>query len=347
MYRFERDSSPSPVDSSSSSSTDEAKRLFPRSILKSSHKSNRSSSSARKSWKYHLYSIWLFTRSDLKTIIVPKTTFGILNATAAAAFLINPAPDPTRILVRLPLVLFWTWTNLLPFAIDNQRQPGSLIEDRANKPWRTIPSGRMTPAQAKRIMFPLYAVAAVYSLCLGGWRQSVALMALGCWYNDLGGADASWISRNFINAVGFACYATGAMEVALGTAVPLLGPLGAWAALLAAVVFTTVHTQDMYDQEGDGLRGRITLPLAVGDAPARYVTAFWMLVWVGVCPWFWGLSFLPRIAYAALGTTVVTRTLRKRTVPEDRQTFRLWNLWMVFTYTLPLLSLLRTKHLEL
>lgn len=94
-----------------------------------------------------------------------------------------------EILLRAPLVCFWVWINLLPFAIDNQRQPAAILEDKHNKPWRTMPSGRMTRAQAKRLMVCLYPTAACVSLQIGGIRQCVASMALVFVYNDLNLAD--------------------------------------------------------------------------------------------------------------------------------------------------------------
>jgi hypothetical protein len=130
---------------------------------------------------YHIYSIWLFTYSDIKTIIVPKTIFGALGALSAPSFgfrLIH-IPSPLEVSLRLPLTILWVWINLLPFAIDNQRHLSSIEEDKINKPWRVMPSGRMIPAQAKRLMLCLYPVAALVSWQIGGFPQCLALMVLG------------------------------------------------------------------------------------------------------------------------------------------------------------------------
>jgi len=133
------------------------------------------------SLRYHIYSIWLFTYSDIKTIIIPKTTFGTLSALAAPSFGFNPiyTTSPLGVGMRLPLTIFWVWINLLPFAIDNQRHSGSIAEDMINKPWRVMPSRRMTPTQAKRLMLCLYAVAAFMSWKIGGFPQCLVLAALG------------------------------------------------------------------------------------------------------------------------------------------------------------------------
>jgi hypothetical protein len=61
-----------------------------------------------------------------------------------------------------------------------------------------------------------YPLAVVSSLYIGGLKQCICLIFLGYWYNDLGGADTSWVTRNMINAAGFISFSTGAMEDALG-----------------------------------------------------------------------------------------------------------------------------------
>ncbi|KAF4629296.1 hypothetical protein G7Y89_g8849 [Cudoniella acicularis] len=142
-------------------------------------------------WAFHLESIWLFTLSDLKTIVGPETSFGLISAISAQAFGLTPSSAPPYgfILRRAWIVAFWTWINLLPFAIDNQRQPASIQEDMVNKPWRPMPSRRLTPKTAKTLMLGLYPIAVAVSFAFGGLTQCVALVLLGFWYNDYGGAD--------------------------------------------------------------------------------------------------------------------------------------------------------------
>ncbi|KAK0672540.1 UbiA prenyltransferase family-domain-containing protein [Cercophora samala] len=284
---------------------------------------------------FHVQSIWLFTRSDLKTIVVPQSAFGIINAIASSS-------DWSEVLGRVPLVIFWVWINLLPFAIDNQRQAEAILEDRHNKPWRTMPSKRMTEQQAKTLMLFLYPVALFTSLWLGGTRQCLALMVLGYGYNDLNLADWSWVSRNIINAFGFCCFASGALEVTMEFSLSFSGEedqtVVRWLAMIGGIVFSTVQTQDMADQVGDRLRGRKSMPLALGDGPARWITAVPMVGWSIICPWFWGVGVVVHVAVACLGLFIAYRTLTWRSIEADRRTFQLWNMWMACLYSLPLLS---------
>ena len=308
-----------------------------------------------KQWAYHLYSVWLFTLSDLKTIVSTSTAFGLFNGVAVALDNAHTPssnlhlPAPYQILSRAPLVLFWVWINLLPFNIDNQRQPKAIIEDALNKPWRTMPSRRLSPEAAKRLMFTLYPIAIISSLLLGNLFQCLSLVFLGFWYNDLRGADANCLVRNFINACGFICFSTGALQVAIGgrgfdgqVAESAFQMRGWWSLVIAGIVFTTVQTQDMYDQRGDALRNRKTVPLVIGDGPARWSIAIPMSVWCWVTPRLWESSAVGYATPVLLGLAIAVRTLVRRTEGQDKNTFRMWNVWLMSVYLLPLIKACET-----
>lgn len=295
---------------------------------------SRASNQATKSAFYHLTSVWFFTYTDIKTIIAPSFAFAVISVFLHAPKLHQ---RPLEVLLQnAPRGLFWTWSNLLPFAIDNQRQDDAIAEDAVNKPWRTMPSGRMTQQVAKRIMQVMYAVALCAGVSLGGYRQTLALMGLGHWYNHLGGSEHP-VVRNLINGMGFMSFLSGTSEAMLGGAdFAVRGPALQWLVLVGAVVFSTVHTQDMYDQAGDAARGRVTVPIAIGDWPARVTIAVAMTVWSVACPLFWEAHGVLALVSAAMGLTVAVRSLTWHSVAADKTTFRLWNAWLVSIYLLPL-----------
>ena len=137
-------------------------------------------------WALHLYSVWLFTFSDLKTIVLPSTAFALLNGVAVSLDSLRTSsslhlPLPYQILLKTPTVLLWVWVNLLPFTINKQRQPEAIQEDSMNKTWRTIPSRRPPPESAKRLMLAFYLIAIIISLFLGNLSQCLALVLLGHW----------------------------------------------------------------------------------------------------------------------------------------------------------------------
>ena len=293
----------------------------------------------RKPLSYHLYTIWLFTRSDLKTIVIPSTVFGVVCSLSGPVLTTNPSPLVLDIGKRLPITAFWAWINLLPFAIDNQRQPDGIKEDSENKPWRPLPSKRLTPKQATSSMLALYFLAFLSSLYLGGIWQCITLMGLGYWYNDRKGADSSCIIRNFINACGYICFTSGSLEVMSNSSSTLLKPVAyQWLLTIGLVVLTTIQSQDMYDQAGDSLRKRWTVPLVAGDGVARWTIVVPIGIWSWFCPTFWQISIEGFATSVILGIIIVWRIFFKRTVEADRNSFRIYNMWIVSLYLLPLIK---------
>ena len=284
------------------------------------------------------YTIWLFTRSDLKTILVPTSIFGITNSLALSAYGLNPETHSGGLaLHRLPLVFFWIWIHLLSFNVNNQRSPASVAEDQLNKPWRPLPAGRISPSVARLLGVIVCPTTTAVSLAMGvGWRQSLLGVLLTVWYNRWGGSDVDPLLRNWITGLGYVCFTSGALEVAAGQPLPLSeGRLAAWLAILLAVVTTTMHVQDLEDVEGDRLRDRRTAPIVLGDVGCRWSIAIPMLGWGVLCPWFWNTGLVATVASCALAFTVAWRTLFIRNVDADRVTFWAWNAWMSSLYVLP------------
>ena len=289
---------------------------------------------------FHSYSLWLFTASDLKTIVGPSLVFGTANALAITSYNLDLPVDKTnrQVAERIPLVALWIWIHLLPFNINNQTAAGAVEEDRTNKPWRNMPAGRMTIPQAKCLMLLSYSLATTTAIFSGGVKQSIGLAILGTWYNNFAGGDKSCLVRNFVNACGYVCFTSGAMEVAIGTPLPLGAHLVRWLGIVAAIIFSTVHLQDMYDQAGDLIKRRQTVPLVIGDAQARWCIALTMAFWGWICPCYWNGGKLLLITSTLMAISIAARGLLLRTVSSDRLTFKLWNAWMTLVFIMPLAS---------
>jgi 4-hydroxybenzoate polyprenyltransferase len=100
------------------------------------------------------------------------------------------------------------------------------------------------------------------------------MMVLTWMYDDLGGADENLHVRNFINALGFMCFSSGAGVVSAGYGTfELNNRAYQWIAIIGAIVFSTLSLQDMPDIPGDAARGRRTLPLVYGENAARWLIA--------------------------------------------------------------------------
>lgn len=173
----------------------------------------------------------------------------------------------------------------------------------------------------------------------------------------MSGADGNCIVRNLINGLGYNCFATGATEVALGasflrlkttpTSIHSLHDIHQsdcllfwkWVAILIAVVTTTAHSQDMHDQAGDNIRGRKTIPLVIGDVPARVSIVVGIVFWSIACCLFWRIGVLTYIIVGGLAAVVSVRTCVFRSAGADKMTFLLWNGWITSVYILPTLKI--------
>lgn len=288
---------------------------------------------------FHMYTLWLFTRTDLKTIVIPSTIFGVACTLSGPLLTTGTSPSITGLSMRIPLIVYWAWINLLPFAIDNQRQQDSIAEDAMNKKWRPLPSRRLTPSHARSAMLVFYVVAITSSMRIGGLRQCFTLIFFGHWYNDREGADTSCLIRNFINACGYIAFMSGTLEVACDPSItsPNLRAYY-WLLVIGLVIFTTIHSQDLCDQAGDRIRMRKTVPLVLGDSACRWTIAIAVSFWSCFCPTFWQLKAYGLAPTMFLGAVIAWRTMSKRTTKADRLTFRIYNLWVVMIFCLPLMK---------
>ena len=281
-----------------------------------------------------MHTIFLFTASDLKTIVLPSTAFGIIGCYSRLTQ--DPSMPGQAALQRIPHVLLWTWLNLLPFNISNQRKPSAIEEDLINKPWRPLPSGRLTPRQATALMLIFYTLALAVSVYLHASRPCLFLMALGWWYNDCNGAENCG-TRNLINAAGYLSFTYGAFEVAVGSQAHLNETACRWFLLIGMIIFSTIQIQDIPDQEGDRARGRKTIPLVIGDMPARWSIALLLPFWSLLAPAFWQLGAVVYLLPLMLSVLISMRVLRQRAVADDKISFRMWNAWILTVYVLPIM----------
>ena len=287
---------------------------------------------------YALRTLWLLTYSDLDTFCLPQTSFGIFGALSGPVLTSNATPDFLVILSRLPQPFLWVLLNTIVFDLANQRLPESVKEDSINKPWRPLAAGRLTTRSATSLLLlatPLTFLAAW--LYLGAAEEAALLFTFTWMYNDLGGSDNNVAVRNLLIAGMYVLYSSGAMRVACGVEEFTLNPAAyQWLGIIAAVIFSTMHVQDLKDQEGDRTRGRVTLPIMVGHWAARWVIALLVLTWSAAGPMFWSLGIYGYVPSGILGASVAYRVLALRNNTADRRTWKLWSLWLTSLYFLPL-----------
>ncbi|KAJ6496295.1 UbiA prenyltransferase family-domain-containing protein [Mycena sanguinolenta] len=268
-----------------------------------------------KTLRYQLETLYLFFATDIITTIMPVVIFAVSCAPVC----------PQQRLSRTIQCIFWMWLQILHCNLANQTSATSLKEDLTNKPFRPIPSGRVTLAQVIVWRYICLACGLLLS-ALYGRRvvlANIALTIVIVMYND-GRAAAHWFSRNLVNAVAFGVLETGATLVAacdhhrFGEAahLSLIFSFG--------IIVTTIHTQDFQDRVGDKMTGRRTLPIVL-PVLSRYTIFVGVIAWSVVLSRVWRLDLLAQIPLTLLGTIVGFRCSMLRTVQSDKLTYVLYN----------------------
>lgn len=252
---------------------------------------------------------------------------------------------------RLPLTVLWLFINCLIFDIANQSQADSVLEDSINKPWRPIPSGRITAAKARSWLLGTIFLSMALSYWLDALSPMTMLNVLFWMYNDLEGSSGDAFLRNILNAGGFMCFGWGALSVLAGGQGQLLPHGYFWLMVTGAIVLTSVHVQDLPDLEGDKARDRKTFPIKYGETIARWSNFVIVLFWSIVEPLFWTsspnrhTSLLIWLAPVGLGVTLIVMAVMRLGQKWDALVFKLWCLWLMTIYLSPAMASLLTVHI--
>jgi 4-hydroxybenzoate polyprenyltransferase len=282
------------------------------------------------------YLIWEFTESNVPTFVIPNTAFGILGALSASRLAEGELPTLLEISLRLPLVIAFNWYNVFNFDLANQRLPESVQEDLINKPWRPIPTGKVTSEQARRAMLITVPLALALNYIQGVGMEGVFIHILTWLYNDLKGCDE--LIRDPIIAVAYGLFNAASLKIALGSQASISQDGYTWVYIISGVILTTMQVQDLKDQEGDRTRGRKTIPLYFGDNVSRVSIAAFAIFWSFICSHFWCLQLWAYALPLSVAIVLALSTLLRRTPKEDSQSWKLWCLWTVSLYSLPIVA---------
>ncbi|KAJ5577415.1 uncharacterized protein N7459_006379 [Penicillium hispanicum] len=296
--------------------------------------------SSPRSLSYHLRTLWLLTYSDLAPVVLPHTIAGLANFWSGWVLLPESVSMENLPLIRQSaFMIFWLWFNLLSFDLANQRLDDSVQEDMINKPWRPIPAKRLGREEARHLLMLVIALTLCFSSLVGGLRETLIMVMLNWFHNDLKGGDENFWFRNLLNALAFMDFITGASLI-LGGPRAMISPAGhIWTAIMGSCVFCTISVQDLGDQAGDEARGRHTAPLILGDLPCRVIIAVCAMICSLGAPFYLQVPALAHIGVLLLGLVVSGRTLFLKSVASDKATFRIWwSLWLVVLYALPTVS---------
>ncbi|KAF1921534.1 hypothetical protein BDU57DRAFT_510394, partial [Ampelomyces quisqualis] len=196
---------------------------------------------------YHAHTLYLFTDDQIIDTVIPSTAFAIM-AAASGNVLNLPSQSIEAILGRAPLVALWVWVLIIQFCVQNQRSPSSVEEDRINKPWRPMPSNRITPSQVEYLLSTMHVLAFLLSWWMGVLPMFAVWSVFITAYNNYGGGDHSGMARNFFCGSGFACLISGAFSIAIGPELSLSARAWKWTLLFTMGALTsTAHVQEFRD----------------------------------------------------------------------------------------------------
>ncbi|PYI31820.1 hypothetical protein BP00DRAFT_343057 [Aspergillus indologenus CBS 114.80] len=277
---------------------------------------------------------WCFTESNFPTFVLPNTMFGVLAGLAGDVLTTRTSPPSLQVmlLVRLPFILF-NWVTVFIFDLANQRLPESVQEDKINKPWRPIPTGRITGDQTRQLLLAAIPLTLALNCWLGVGQESCLILLITWLYNDLRGGDG--LMRDGFIAIAYGLFNRASLCIALGGYA--LAPQGyMWIALISGVIWTTMQIQDLKDQQGDRSRGRLSMPLWLGDTVSRWLISLFTLAWSLVCVEFWELPLWGLFAPLGMAVCVGLQLVLQQSAAADALAWRLWCLWLVTLYLLPL-----------
>jgi 4-hydroxybenzoate polyprenyltransferase len=290
---------------------------------------------------YHANTLILFTGDQVFDTVIPGTAFSTF-AVLAGPTLGLPEQNLLGVMQRLPIVWSWLWLMILQFCLQNQRHTASIEEDAINKPWRPIPSGRISQGRTLCLLAFTCVLSGIISYNLDVLPIYLAWTALGSAYNDFGGGDHSGMSRNVFCGALFSCTFGGALSIALGPH-PVSYPAWKWTALVTfGIIACTIHAQDFRDETGDKARGRHTLVIEMGRKPALWTVIVAVSFWSIYIPMVffvsgWVTVFLS-LAVGGYLSAACFQSMRGHDTGLDRHMYKIWCLWIGVCCGLPTLA---------
>ncbi|KAG2123268.1 UbiA prenyltransferase family [Suillus clintonianus] len=275
--------------------------------------------STLRSGMHHLETAWLFTRSDFKTIILPVMIF---------ANIVSPRHDP----LALSCSLCWLWLHLFQGNVSNQSY--SAPEDLLNKPWRPVPSGRISIKDSRALRWGLMVFCLGFSslFSLNVVMTSAIFTVLVIVHDDFG-LSGHPIGKNVLNVGAYVSFELGSTLVLSGE--PSLNRTSLTALICSAVIIlTTIHVQDFQDVNGDRMLGRRTLPIVAPEGSRIYILCVLPSISF-VLASFWSLGPLCSAIFVSMGFGVGLRCFLVRDEIGDQLNYWLYNIWLMAAHLLP------------
>ncbi|KAI1086343.1 hypothetical protein F5B19DRAFT_479645 [Rostrohypoxylon terebratum] len=287
---------------------------------------------------FSIKSVFLFTESDFKTVLLPQGVFALSIVSAKYRISENlTQPTPDKVLLWLPLITVWIWVHLVVAGTSNRSLPESKLEDQINKAQRPVRTVKLTSMETLTTLRTVVILSMGMSLVFNSYLPSIIFMILLWVYNDLVRNNAGPWTRNGLNALGMACFNWGAARTFLGSeASKNEKVLGNWYVLMAAIAMTTIHTQVFPDVAGDEGQGRKTMSSVYGEAFPRWSIASFVMAWSLICLKLWNVSsWVACLSSVGLGAIISALVLLRLGRLSDGWAWRLWCYWVITLYLQP------------
>ncbi|KAG2115702.1 hypothetical protein BD769DRAFT_1673044 [Suillus cothurnatus] len=185
---------------------------------------------------HHCETAWFFTEYDFKTLIFPMIVY---------ATVVSPRPEP----LALACTVCWLWFHLFQFNVSNQSY--SADEDIVHKPWRPLPSGRISVEDSRTMRWTLLVfclgLSSIFSLKL--FMTSGVFTVLMVLHDNLRNGHYH-IFGNLCNVAAYVTAGVGCSLILSGES-SLDGTSIKALSCGALVILLTIHAQDFADVDGD------------------------------------------------------------------------------------------------
>jgi 4-hydroxybenzoate polyprenyltransferase len=111
------------------------------------------------------------------------------------------------------MLVFWLWVSLLQTTVANQSVGTSPEEDAINKPFRPIPSKRISLEAARLFRWLLVPVHLALSVLFGAFLGGLGVSVTTAIHNEIGGSS-HWFTKNGCCAIYYAAFEYGGTMIA-------------------------------------------------------------------------------------------------------------------------------------
>ncbi|KAH7435177.1 hypothetical protein KP509_06G053600 [Ceratopteris richardii] len=287
-----------------------------------------------------LYVSFRFVRYDLTVTVLPGALLTLATHMKGTS-VFGTTTSLTPIWRSLPSSIIWMW--LFVYVSNLANQIHGAEEDAINKPSRPIPSKLVTISSAHKRFVWISAIFVLAGAWLGNGILSLAWV-VDVLINDFWGPSITylhWLVKPIFMTTGIFIMALGNPNIVA----PVLdhAPTVLYMAVISvAVGLFGFNLQDIRDVEGDRAKGdRLTLPLMIGEVPARHLCNILLLCCWGILhsalkaldrPY----NFATSMAILLWCIFLCIRTLVFRSPAQDHKTY----IFFVYLYSFVLISYL-------